>query len=471
MAHIYICNMKIKFCGADQEVTGSCHLVETNGKKILLDCGMYQGGGTRDDIRKKNETFQFDPKSIDILILSHAHIDHSGLVPRLVKQGFTGKIYSTPATRDIAEALLLDASHIQMQDVAYIEKEFAKKIEPLYADADVEMALEMFETAEYLQKTKICDNVWLTFFDAGHVLGSALVALDIHEKGKTKRLLYTGDLGRKYAPILNDPYQVDHANFLITESTYAGHVHDSIQGVEEELALIVNKVAKRGGKIIIPGFSFERTQELVYVLHRLYDKNKIPKLPIFVDSPLSVKISQVFDQYRSEYDKEAFRDFLDKNKNPLYFKQIKYIESVEESKALNGFKGSCIIISASGMCESGRIKHHLKNNITDSRNLILVVGFMAVGTRGRQIVDGAKKIKIFRVDYPLKAEVAIMNAFSGHADKIELLEYIKNIDGLKKIFVVHGEKDACDTMLDNIYNLLKFGGEIACPELGKVFEI
>ncbi|MFH0987856.1 MAG: MBL fold metallo-hydrolase [Parcubacteria group bacterium] len=463
--------MKLKFCGADQEVTGSCHLVETNGKKILLDCGMYQGGGTRDDIRKKNETFQFDPASIDILILSHAHIDHTGLVPRLVKQGFTGKIYSTPATRDVAEALLLDSAHIQLQDAAYIEKEFTKKIEPLYTDTDVESAMELFETAEYLQKIKISDDVWLTFFDAGHVLGSALIALDITEDNQTKRLLFTGDLGRKYAPILNNPYQVDHADILITESTYAGHVHDSIQGVQAEMTQLINKVVARGGKIIVPGFSFERTQEIVYVLHRLYDANKIPKLPIFVDSPLSVRISEVFSKYKDDYDLEAHRDFIDKKEDPFYFKQIKYIESVDESKALNGFKGSCIIISASGMCESGRIKHHLKNNITDSRNLILVVGFMAVGTRGRNIVDGKEEINIFGQMYPLKAEVAIMNAFSGHADKVELLEYIKNIDGLQKIFVVHGEKDATEIMKDNLARIIKFSGEVVTPEIGQSFEV
>ncbi|MFH0779809.1 MAG: MBL fold metallo-hydrolase [Parcubacteria group bacterium] len=460
----------LKFCGADQEVTGSCHLIETGGKKILLDCGMYQGGGTRDDIRAKNQAFPFDPKEIDFVILSHAHIDHAGRLPRLVKFGFKGKIFSTSATASVAESLLLDSAHIQAQDAFYIEKNLNKRIAPLYAEADVLKTMKLFETREYLQKFKIHENVWAAFYDAGHVLGSSIVVLDIAEE-TTKRLVFTGDLGRKYMPILNDPFQVDRADYLITESTYAGHVHDPIQNVEEELAVIVNKVANRGGKIIIPGFSFERTQELVYELHRLYDQDKIPKLPIFVDSPLSKKISETFDEFRDYYDKETFRDFLNKKESPFYFKQIKYIESVEESKALNSLDESGIIISASGMCESGRIKHHLKNNIGDPRNLILVVGFMAAGTRGRQIVDGKKEIRIFGEMHPLRAEVAIMNAFSGHADKLELLEYIRHIEGLREIFIVHGEKDACAILADNLKNLIKFKGEIKIPDFGEEVEI
>lgn len=462
--------MKLKFCGAAQNVTGSRHLVEVNGKKILLDCGMYQGG-SKEKVNEMNSIFLFDPKEIDFVVISHAHIDHVGMVPRLIKYGFKGKIFSTEATRDIAEILLLDAAHIQLQDAIYIKKHLGKTIEPLFSETDAREAIKQFATFEYLQKFKVTDGVWATFYDAGHVLGSAITVLDIKEKDEAHRLIYTGDLGRKYLPILNDPYQVDHGNILIIECTYASHIHDSFDDVYEELTLIVNDVVRRRGKIIVPGFSFERTQELVYVLHELYTQKKIPRLPIFVDSPMSTEISAVFEQHRSYYDNETFRDFVSKKESPLYFREIKYIKSVEDSKRLNYFKDPCIIISASGMCDAGRIKHHLANNMEDPRNLILVVGFMAKGTRGRQLVEGQRKIRIFGKMYNLRAEVAVMNAFSGHADKLELLEYIRNIQGLEMIALVHGEETECAVMRDNIYNILKFKGRIDVVDLGEEFEI
>ncbi|MBU1132198.1 MBL fold metallo-hydrolase [Patescibacteria group bacterium] len=462
--------MKIKFCGAAQSVTGSRHVVEACGKNILLDCGMVQGGG-RDNARKQNTNFLFEPKEIDFVIISHAHIDHVGMLPRLVKFGFRGQVFCTAATRELAEVMLLDSSHIQKQDAEFVGKKSGKKIEPLFDDIDVRKTMKLFSTFEYFQKFRITEGVWATFYDAGHVLGSSIVALDAKEEGEQKRLVYTGDLGRKYLPILNDPYQVDHADFLIIESTYAGHLHDSFSNVREELEYIVNDVVKRGGKIIIPGFSLERTQELVYVLHELYNAKKIPAIPIFVDSPLSSKISKIFDKYVDYYDNETYRAFLSKKQSPFNFKEIKYIESVEESKKLNHFEGSCIIISASGMCEAGRIQHHLKSHMTDPKNLILIVGFMAQGTRGRQIVEGARKIRIFGRLYPLRAEVVVMNAFSAHADKIELLEYVKNINDLEIIFIVHCEENECMIMRDNLHNILKFKGKAEVVDLGEEFDL
>lgn len=463
--------MKIKFSGADQNVTGSRHLLDINGIKILLDCGMVQGGN-RDKAREQNETFLFDPKEVDYVIISHAHIDHVGMLPRLVKLGFKGKVYSTSATKQLADVLLRDSAHIQVQDADYVKRHLKKKIEPLYNEIDVQKALKLFETYEYFQKFRVSTGIWVTLYDAGHVMGSSIVAIDFKEKGGAqKRLVFTGDLGRKYMPILNDPYQVDHANILITESTYASRLHDSFDNVHDEMEWAINDVVKRGGKIIIPGFSFERTQELVYVLHQLFDQGKIPKIPIFVDSPLSSEISKVFEKLKDYYDNETFRDFLDKKKSPFYFKEIKYTESVEASKAINKFKGSCIIIAASGMCQAGRIKHHLKNHMGDPKNLIIVIGFMAQGTRGRQIVEGKNKIRIFGEMYPLKADVVIMNTFSAHADKLELLEYIKNINDLEQVFIVHGEETECAVLRDNIYNILKLKCRVDIPDLGEEFEI
>ncbi len=462
--------MKIKFCGADQNVTGSRHLLEINKKRILLDCGMFQGGD-RKEIRKLNEQFLFDPKSLDYVIISHAHIDHIGMLPRLVKQGFNGKIYCTRATKELAEVMLLDSAHIQVQDAFFIKKHLKQNSEPLYNDSDVRGVLDLIETYEYFQKFKLDENIWVTFYDAGHVLGSAITAIDFKEEKEYQRLVFTGDLGRKYMPILNDPYQVDHADILITESTYASRLHDSFASVHEEVEWAINDVVKRNGKIIVPGFSFERTQAFVYILHELYNQGKIPKIPIFVDSPLSTEISEVFDQNKDYYDNETFRKFLDKKQNPLYFKEIKYIKSVEDSKKLNFFDKPCIIISASGMCEAGRILHHLKNNMSDPKNLILIIGFMAYGTRGRKIVEGERKIKIFGTNYPLKADVVVLNSFSGHADKLELLEYIRNINDLKNIFIVHGEESECAVLRDNIINILKFKGRVDVADMGEEFEI
>ena len=444
--------------------------MEINGKKILLDCGLFQGGD-RQKNKELNENFLFDPAQIDYLIVSHAHIDHLGRVPLLVKKGFKGKIFCTRGTFDLAELMLMDTAHIQMQDAHFLFQDKGITVEPLYTQEDVIACLGLFETYEYFQKFKLDEDIWVTFFDAGHVLGSAISSIEFRENNETHKLVFTGDLGRKYMPILNDPYQIDSADYLIIESTYASRIHDSFATVADRLAEIITRVAKRKGKIIVPGFSLERTQALVYVLHQLYDQKKIPLVPIFVDSPLSTEISKVFERNNNYYDKETFREFLSKKESPIYFREIKYTSSVDESKALNKLPGSCIIISASGMCEAGRIKHHLKYHMGNRKNLILVVGFMASGTRGRKIVEGEKKIKLFGEMYPLNAEVAVINAFSAHADKVELLEYVRNISDLKNIFVVHGEENECLVMRDNIYNILKFKGKVDVVDMGEEFAL
>jgi len=437
--------MKITFWGAAGEVTGSRHLLEVNGKKILLDCGMFQG--RRKETDKKNKDFGFDPKTIDAVILSHAHIDHSGGLPLLVKKGYTGPIYSTFASRDLCNYMLLDSAFIQEKDAEYLNKKRKRKhlpgtIRPLYDSEDAKHALCQFYGIGYERAFVVTDGVVCSFYNAGHILGSAIIHLIIQDKKTKKRttLGFTGDLGRKGLPILKDPTSMPPTKNLIMESTYGNRFHESMFDARGKLRKIINKVANRGGKIIIPAFSVERTQEIIYHLNVLWQNKEIPDLPVFVDSPLSVNISDVFMTHPECFDSAVFKEFINNRKNPFGFGRLQYTHSVDESKALNGLNGPAIIISSSGMCENGRILHHLKNNIEDPRNLVLIVGYMAANTLGRKILEKQPVIKIFDEEYPLRAEVAVMNAFSGHADRSDLLDYVSNIKKLKRIFLVHGEK-------------------------------
>lgn len=438
--------MKIHFCGANREVTGSRHVIEVNGKKILLDCGMFQG--RRKDTEEKNKSFIFDPKEIDAVILSHAHIDHSGCLPLLVKQGYKGPIYSTFATRDLCNFMLMDSAFIQQKDAEYINKKRKRKdakasmIEPLYDQEDAQQTLCQFYGIGYETAFVVTDGVICSFYNAGHILGSALIHLFIKDKKtkKTYRLAFTGDLGRKNLPILKDPTPMPPSEYLIIESTYGNRFHESMTDAGEKLKEIVNRVAKRGGKIIVPAFSVERTQEMIYHLNVLWQKKEIPDIPVFVDSPLSVNISEVFINHPECYDRHVYDEFISNRKNPFGFGRLQYTHSVDESKALNSLNGPAIIISSSGMCENGRILHHLKNNVEDERNLVLIVGFMAQHTLGRRILEKQPVVKIFDEKYRLNAEVEVMNAFSGHADRSDLLEYINRIKDLKTVFLVHGEE-------------------------------
>lgn len=465
--------MKIKFCGANKNVTGSRHLLEINGQKVLLDCGLAQGGSSEENYLANSELL-FDPQEIDYVVLSHAHMDHSGNIPTLIKQGFKGPIHCTNPTIELCDVMFADSANIQKQDALFLKRHFndtGKEIEPLYTLADAKKALKLFIGHEYNESFELFPGVKVTFYDAGHVFGSAQVYLEIKEGEHFYRLAFTGDYGRRFMPILNDPYQIPAADILITESTYASHIHDSFQYVFEELEWIVNDVVARGGKIIVPGFSLERTQELVYVLHKLYLEKRIPEIPIFVDSPLSTKISKVFIKHTNYYDDESFRDFLGQAKSPFAFDKLRYITSKEDSQKLNTYDKSCIIISASGMCTAGRILHHLKFNVSNPKNLILVIGFMAKGTLGRRIVEQKRRVKIFNEYYDLKADVVALNEFSAHGDKLELLDNIKKMSGLRQIFVVHGEELESEVMRDNIYNILKFKGRVDVPDLGEEYII
>ncbi len=437
--------MKIHFWGAAREVTGSRHLIEVNGKKILLDCGMFQG--RRKEAEGKNLDFGFNPAEVDVMILSHAHIDHSGAIPYLVKKGFKGPIYATFATRDLCNFMLMDSAFIQEKDAEYMNRRFAKQgikkqIKPYYGAQDAQKALTQFYGIGYEKAFVVSDGVICSFYNAGHILGSAIVHLLIHDHatGKRYRIAFTGDLGRKNLPLLQDPTPLPPTEYLLIESTYGNRFHESILDAAEKLKDIVTKVSRRGGKIIIPAFSVERTQEIIYLLHTLWQKQVIPDLPIFVDSPLSVNITDVFMNHPECYDEHVYQEFIKDRLNPFGFGRLQYTHSVEESKALNQLNGPAIIISSSGMCENGRILHHLKNNIEDNRNCILIIGYMAQDTLGRKILEKQPYVKIFDQQYQLNCDVEVLNAFSGHADRSDLLDYISQVQDLKKVFLVHGEE-------------------------------
>lgn len=467
--------MRVTFLGAALEVTGSMVLVEANGARVLLECGMFQG--RRAEAYERNLHFPFDPKTIDAVVLSHAHIDHSGNLPNLVKQGFAGSIWCTAATRNLCTYMLMDSGHIQESDVAYVNKRAARRgepaVEPLYTMEDAQAALPHFVTVGLHRKTTVAEGIDLTFYNAGHILGSAFVALDITEKqaAKSRRLVFSGDLGRVSAPILRTPEKPEGADILIMESTYGDRLHKTYEEAARDLREVVRSTSRQRGKVIIPAFAVGRTQEIVYTLNQLEAEGDIPELPIFVDSPLAINATDVFRMHPEEWDDEV-RAFLREGtrKNPFDSPRIEYVRDVRRSKQLNYMREPAIIISASGMAESGRILHHLANNIGDPDNTILFVGFQAQNTLGRRLVDGEKQVRIFGDEFQVRARVAVIDGYSAHADQAELLGWARPLDRdrLQQLFVVHGEPSASATLVE------KLGGEgftrIANPQRGQSFE-
>jgi metallo-beta-lactamase family protein len=439
--------MKLRFMGAVRTVTGSMHMLTVNGSNILLDCGLFQG--RRREAFERNRNLPFKAGDVDALILSHAHIDHSGNIPSLVRSGFRGDIFATFATRDLCAAMLPDSAHIQEQDVAYVNKKRRRKglppVEPLYSKQDANESLKYFVGAGYDRTFDVVPGVRATFRDAGHILGSTIAVLDVEENGQQCRLAFSGDLGRKNAPILRDPSPIHDVDYLILESTYGNRQHETHDEARAALRRVVNETYRRGGKVIIPAFSVGRTQEIVYNLHRLTEAHKIPQLPIFVDSPLSVNVTEVFRLHPECYDEETAQFILgDRHPDPFGFKRMRYIRDVEASKELQFLREPAVIISASGMCEAGRILHHLKNNIEDERNTVLIVGWQAPHTLGRKLVEHWERVRIFGEEYSLRAEVEVTGGYSAHADRGELLDYVQQLNNgrLKKVFVVHGEEEA-----------------------------
>ena len=425
-------------------VTGSQHLLTINDKKILLDCGLFQG--RRKDTYEKNKNFKFDPKEIDAMILSHAHIDHSGNTPHLVKDGFNGPIYTTSATIDLCKIMLEDSAYLQKRDIEWLKKKKKKHIpeEPLYSIEDVEDTIKKFIPVEYNSATEIFPGIVAYFQDAGHILGSAGILLEIEEeKGKKIRFGFSGDIGRPEMPIIRNPDFFRDLDILIMESTYGNRLHTQTDEVEEEVAKVVKEVFDRRGKIIIPSFAVGRTQLLVYVLHKLFDQNRIPEIPIYVDSPLAVKATKVFEEHPECFDRETNRIFLESGDDPFGFGRLKYITTVDQSKELNEIKDPMIIISASGMAEGGRVLHHLANNIGNPKNLVLFVGYSAEHTLARRIMDGIEKVNILGEKHSVKCEIKTMDYFSAHADQNELIDYLRlnPANRLKNIFLVHGEEE------------------------------
>ncbi|HNS72408.1 MAG TPA: MBL fold metallo-hydrolase [bacterium] len=464
--------MEIQFFGGARSVTGTMHVLIVRGKKILLDCGLYQG--KRDEAFERNRQLPFDAASIDAMVLSHAHIDHSGNIPQLVKLGFTGNIACTHATRDLCSIMLQDSGYIQEKDAEYVNKRRARKgekpVEPLYTARDAVKAMNQFFSVGYERKVQIADGVSVTFYDAGHILGAAVSVLDINDDGRPIRLVFSGDLGRPGQPILRDPAILTQADILFTESTYGGRFHDDFSTLNQKLAQVVNETVKRGGKIIVPAFSVGRTQEIVYALHQLTLSGEIPALPIFVDSPLSLNATEVFRAHPECYDEET-ADFLESNDDVFGWNRLRYIRTADESKKINEIKSPCIIISASGMCEAGRIQHHLRNNIEDERNTILVVGFMAENTLGRRLVEREPTVKIFGDEFTLAARVVKLNAFSAHADQDELVSWIShfNREQLQHLYILHGEYDQSEALAHALGGLGL--NEVAIPERGEWAEV
>jgi metallo-beta-lactamase family protein len=469
--------MKLTFWGAVRTVTGSMHELTVDGRRVLLDCGLYQG--RREESSDRNRNFPFPGKSVDTVVLSHAHIDHSGNLPSLARTGFNGPIHATSATADLCGAMLRDSAFLQEKDAEFLNKRFerrrkfgqddSKQIQPLYTMKDAETALELFHEVAYHKPVPVTDSLSYTMYDAGHLLGSAAVALEHRSNGRTTRLTFSGDVGRRGLPIIRDPERVPEADYLIIESTYGGRLHNDADIVVDKLAGVITRTAERGGRVIVPAFAVGRTQQLVLLLNHLTERKAIPDIPVFVDSPLAVNATEVYRKHTECYDAETAR-YLTEGDDPFAFRRLRYVRDVQDSKALNDLRGPMVIISASGMAEAGRILHHLRNNIENPRNTVLVVGFQAENTLGRKIVEKRAEVPIFGEPVRLRAEVVVMNELSGHADQNELLAWMRPVaPTLKRVFLVHGELDQAQPLANRIRETHNV--DVVIPERGQSFEL
>lgn len=464
--------MKITFLGAAGEVTGSQHLIETSGRRILLDCGLFQG--RRSEARQKNLKFHCNPHDLDAVILSHAHIDHCGNLPGLYKAGFRGPVFCTDATADVAEIMLTDSAKIQEEDARYLNRHHDRgepRVEPLYGQEHVDRIVKLIEPLEYGDWHELAPDVRLRFSDAGHILGSAITELEIRERGEIRRVVFTGDLGRRGQPLLHDPQPVPGCDILITECTYGNKVHVSAEGLQSELLHIIKEADVLGGRVIVPAFSLGRTQNLVYFLNCLANEGKLPRVPIFVDSPLSRKLTNVYRHHHHVMDDDV-QELLASDRDPFGFRDLTYIGTPDESIALNKKKGAFVVIAASGMCESGRVLHHLKHAVSDPQNTIVIIGFQAHHTLGRRLVEGRDRVRILDREYPLRAKVVTLNGLSAHADVTDFkwwFERLAEQKGIGQAFLVHGEPPAANALAAVLRDYCDEDPII--PELYQSFEV
>lgn len=464
--------MRINFFGAAQTVTGSQYLLEINGSKLLLECGLYQG--KRSESYARNRTFPFDPRDVSAVILSHAHIDHSGNLPNLVRQGFNGRIFLTSASSDLTNVMLLDAGHIQESDAEFVNRKRQAKgeppIEPIYTQQDAARVSQYYAPIPYDEPFEPVPGVIATFVEAGHILGSAAISLQVQENGRTFHFWFSGDIGRRKLPLLRDPVLPGPVDFLVMESTYGDKEHRDPEQAYDEFRYIVRKTVERRGKVIIPAFAVGRTQELVYWLNMMMTDGDVPMVPVYVDSPLAVNASDVFKRNTTSFDEEA-RDFVLENRHPaLDFKMLTYVRSVDESRALNERRDPMVIISASGMAESGRILHHLKNNIGNPATTICIVSWQAPDTLGRRLADREKVVRIFGEPYEVQADVATIGGLSSHAGQDFLMEYALSSNGrMRKIFLVHGEEKPATILQDRLRE--RGVSQVLYPARGGVFDL
>jgi metallo-beta-lactamase family protein len=461
-------DISLTFMGAAGGVTGSRYLIEANNTTFLVDCGLYQ---ERELLYRNWEPFRCKPKKLEAVFLTHAHLDHSGLLPKLVKEGFRGRVYCTPATADITKIILLDAAHLQEEDAAYKKKRHLRDGKkgrypetPLYTVADAEKTFPLFFPVEYNQVIDIGHGIEAAFFDAGHVLGSAMIKLRISQGGEKRSIIFSGDIGRWNRPILRDPSVFRYTDYVVMESTYGDRKHKSIETIDDELADIVKSAFAAGGNIIVPSFALQRAQEILYYLNILLMEKRIPALDVYLDSPMAIKITEVYKRYAEIMDQDM-RDLLKNHNSPFDFPGLKMIETVEESKALNDIKGTIMIIAGAGMCTGGRIKHHLAQNISRPESTVMFVGYQAEGTLGRQIVDGAESVRIHGRQYPVRAQIVQIQGFSAHADRDELIKWLSKLSVTPKhIFITHGETDSAEQF--NKFLREQTGYETSVPNFG-----